>query len=200
VSCYAFFKWWLLLSLHPYCLRFKTTFVTLSIYFGTLTWVSLVRVLERYLTHRPPLPWYTVNMFRVGKSSVAVRLCKLYPYFTTPTSTTKLYWGIFRQEQAIARLDRLFTPIRRSSKHVHVAPVRTSILLSKNFILPTNRSSGFVSNPRDWRRFRLAFAAASCINLATKINSLDHFSTRTLRHLNAVTSCHCQISSLFTLV
>jgi hypothetical protein len=26
VSCYAFFKWWLLLSLHPCCLWFKTTF------------------------------------------------------------------------------------------------------------------------------------------------------------------------------
>ena len=69
VSCYAFFKWWRLLCLHPHCLRFKTPFVTLNIYFGTLTSVSLVRVSERYLTHRPPLLLYTENMFRVGKKS-----------------------------------------------------------------------------------------------------------------------------------
>ena len=55
VSCYAFFKWWLLLSLHPCCLRFKTPFDTLSIYLGTLTIVSLVRVSEHHLTRRPSL-------------------------------------------------------------------------------------------------------------------------------------------------
>ena len=55
VSCYAFFKWWLLLSLHPYCLRFKTPFDTLSMNFGTLTIVSLVRVTEHYLTQCPSL-------------------------------------------------------------------------------------------------------------------------------------------------
>ena len=84
VSYYAFFKWWLLLSLHPYCLRFKTPFVTLNIYFGTLTPVSLVRVSERYLTHRPPFPCYADDMFRVGKSPVIFRPCGPYPYFTTP--------------------------------------------------------------------------------------------------------------------
>src|SRR3989344_5242423 len=91
VSYYAFFEWWLLLSLHPRCLRFKTPFATLSIHFGTLTPVSLVRVFEQYLTHRPPLLLYTESTFRVGKNSVAVRLCKFYPYFTALPSTTRLY-------------------------------------------------------------------------------------------------------------
>ena len=52
VSCYAFFKWWRLLCLHPHCLGFKTPFVTLNINFGTLTPVSFVLVLRCYLTHQ----------------------------------------------------------------------------------------------------------------------------------------------------
>ena len=71
VSCYAFFKGWLLLSLPPCCLRIKTPFVTLSMSLGTLTKVSLVRVLRRYLTHRRSFLFYTVSKFWVGKGSVA---------------------------------------------------------------------------------------------------------------------------------
>ena len=93
VSYYAFFEWWLLLSLHPHCLRIKTPFDTLNIHFGTLTPVSLVRVSERYLTHRPPFPYYVDNMFRVGKSSVTFRPCEPYPYFTT---LSELYETILR--------------------------------------------------------------------------------------------------------
>ena len=36
VSCYAFFKWWLLLSQHPHCQRNFTSFFALSINLGTL--------------------------------------------------------------------------------------------------------------------------------------------------------------------
>ena len=36
VSCYAFFKWWLLLSQHPHCLRNFTTLSVLNIDLGTL--------------------------------------------------------------------------------------------------------------------------------------------------------------------
>ncbi len=145
VSCYAFFKWWLLLGLHPHCLRFKTPFVTLSMNFGTLTPVSLVRVSEQYLTHRPPFLPYAVNKFRVGRDSVLFRACKPYPCFTPLTNTMRLYWGIFQQEPAIAELDRLFTPIHRSFECMYTTPVQTSIPLSKDFILPMNRSSGFRS-------------------------------------------------------
>ena len=35
VSCYALFKWWLLLSQHPGCLRNSTSLVT-EFHFGTL--------------------------------------------------------------------------------------------------------------------------------------------------------------------
>jgi hypothetical protein len=36
VSCYALFKWWLLLSQHPSCLSIFTSFNPLSLHLGTL--------------------------------------------------------------------------------------------------------------------------------------------------------------------
>ena len=72
-------------------------------------------------------------------------------------SKTRLYLGIFRQEPAIAKLDRLFTPTHKSSKCMYTTLVRTSILLSKNFILLRTRSSGFVSAPCDLTHFHTRF-------------------------------------------
>ena len=83
MSCYAFFKWWLLLSLHPRCLRFKTPFVTLSIHFGTLTPVFVVLISRPYLTHGRPLPLSTGGRFRVGRRTRTKKglqfLSVLYP-------------------------------------------------------------------------------------------------------------------------
>ena len=160
MSCYAFLRGWLLLSLPPQCLRFKTPFVTLSIHFGTLTIVSLVRVSEQDLTPCPRLLFKAVHKFWVGKSSVPNRACKPHPYFTSCTNKTTLYLGIFQLEPAIARLDRLFTPNHRSSKCMHTTAVQASIFISKDFALPMIRSSGFGSSPSDSRAFTLAFALA----------------------------------------
>lgn len=149
VSCYAFFKWWRLLCLHPNCLRFKTPFVTLNMNFGTLTPVSFVLVLRRYLTHRRWFPCKTTCRFWVGKFSVGKTLCENYPYFTPQANhSMRLYWGIFQQEPAIADLDRLFTPNHKSSKCMYTTLVRTSILLSENFILLMIRSDGFGSSSK----------------------------------------------------
>ena len=104
---------------------------------------------------------YAADSFRVGKNPVVDRPCKFYPYYTPPANWTRLYEGIFQQEPAIAELERLFTPILRSSKYMFVTPVRTSIPLSGNFILPKNRSPGFRSAQYDLRRFRLAFASVT---------------------------------------
>ncbi len=145
VSCYAFFKWWRLLDLHPHCLRRETPFVTLNAYFGTLTPVSFVQVSQEYLTYPCWLLYYAVNKFWVGKFPVGISLCKTYPYFTSPTNYTQLYPGIFQQEPAMARFEWLFTPNPTSSKCMYTTPVRTSISLSKNFVLRRNRSSGFRS-------------------------------------------------------
>ena len=182
MSCYAFFKWWRLLCLHPYCLGVKTPFDTLNINFGTLTVVSIVLVLRRYLTHRRWFPYSTINRFWVGKVSVGKILCETYPYFTPLTNhDTRLYWGIFQQEPAIVRFDRLFTPNHKSSRCMYTTLVRTSISLSRNFILLMIRSSDFGSYTCDYRLFRLAFASATNFNLATYVNSLARFSKRTLQ-------------------
>ncbi len=55
VSCYAFFKGWLLLSLPPHCLRTRTPFfLTFSQHLGTLTtvWVASLSASGAY----PPGP------------------------------------------------------------------------------------------------------------------------------------------------
>ena len=162
VSCYAFFKWWRLLCLHPHCLRFKTSFVTLSINLGTLTAVSIVLVLWKHLTRRHWFPYFWTDRFWVGKFTVGKILCVNYPYFTPSTiCNMRLYEGIFQQEPAIARLDRLFTPNHKLSRCMYTTLVRTSIPLSENFTLLMSRSSGFGSSPSDSRLFRLAFASAS---------------------------------------
>ena len=57
VSCYAFFKGWLLLSLPPHCFGLRTPFgLTLSQHFGTLTVVWVVPLSERELNPRNPAP------------------------------------------------------------------------------------------------------------------------------------------------
>ena len=149
VSCYAFFKGWLLLGQPPGCLRFSTRFKTLSMNFGTLTIVSLVRVSEHHLTQRPSLLLFATKRFWVGKKTVGKILCIFYPYFTPLVSTIRLYWGIFQQEPAIAKLDRLFTPIPKSSECMHTTAVQASTPLSKSFTLSRNRSPGFGSYPCD---------------------------------------------------
>jgi hypothetical protein len=57
VSCYAFFKGWLLLSLPPRCLRLMTPFgLTFSQHLGALTSVWVVPLSVRELTPRNPSP------------------------------------------------------------------------------------------------------------------------------------------------
>ena len=82
-------------------------------------------------------------------NSVSISPCEFYPYFTPLANKTGLYVGIFQQEPAIAGLDKLFTPIHRSSKCMSTTAVQASIPLSRDFTLPMNRSPGFRSYPYD---------------------------------------------------
>ena len=130
---------------------------------GTLTLVCVIPLSEVYLTYTPCFPFNVVNRFWVEKVSVSKSSCETYSYFTPLTNRTRLYGGIFQQEPAIARLDRLFTPNHKSSKYMHITLVQASIFLSENFTLFMIRSSGFRSYLRDYRLFRLAFALASIL-------------------------------------
>ena len=70
VSCYAFFKGWLLLSLPPCCLRFKTLFDTISKYLRTLTEVSLDRVSDYNLTPQPCFLFYYLQVLSWKKHRI----------------------------------------------------------------------------------------------------------------------------------
>ena len=63
VSCYAFFKGWLLLSLPPFCLGLKTTFDALNMNLRTLTLVCIVLLLYMQLTRTRFVSFYVVNKF-----------------------------------------------------------------------------------------------------------------------------------------
>src|SRR3989338_1821570 len=58
---YALFKGWLLLSQPSHCLKFKTSFDTLSQYLGTLTAGSVVFVSDTKLTPRTLTPAQTLT-------------------------------------------------------------------------------------------------------------------------------------------
>jgi hypothetical protein len=71
VSCYAFFKGWLLLSLPPRCLRLTTLFsLSLSQHFGALTPVRVAPLTKHELNPCVPSPEvYGAGVFGVQKES-----------------------------------------------------------------------------------------------------------------------------------
>jgi len=115
VSYYALFKWWLLLSQHPGCLRNPTSFRT-EHDFGTLAGDLGCFPLdyEAYPSQSSCPGWYKgirslVRMgSRVGPHSDSVALP---PLSTTKTLTLKL----FRRERAISTFDDTFNPPHSSS-------------------------------------------------------------------------------------
>src|SRR3990167_3185198 len=64
-------------------------------------------------------------------------------------------------------------------------PVRTSTWCYPTFILHMPRSPGFGSTPSDYRPFQTRFPYGSLlqVNLATKSNSLTHYTKGTQSHL-----------------
>ena len=115
VSYYALFKWWLLLSQHPGCLRSPTSFRTEQ-GSGTLAGGLGCSPLDDG-AYPPPSSCPGLHSgirslvrmgSRVGPHSDSVALP---PLPTTPTLTLKL----FRRERAISTFDDTFNPPHRSS-------------------------------------------------------------------------------------
>ena len=99
VSCYAFFKGWLPLSLPPRCLGLATPFdLSLSQHFGPLTPVWVVPLSEHELNPRIPSPgFYGAGVFGVQKRSEgflprASRLV-LYPAGSLHRGYAATYFG-----------------------------------------------------------------------------------------------------------
>ena len=115
VSCYALFKWWLLLSQHPGCHGSPTSFRTERAW-GTLAGGLGCSPLD---DEAYPPPSSCPGLYkgirslvrkgsRVGPLSDSVALP---PYATSETLTLKL----FRRERAISTFDDTFNPPHRSS-------------------------------------------------------------------------------------
>ena len=99
VSCYAFFKGWLLLSLPPRCFGLTTPFhLSLSQHLGALTPVWVVPLSEHELNPRIPSPgFYGAGVFGVqkrGEGSLprASRLV-LYPAGSLTRGYAATYFG-----------------------------------------------------------------------------------------------------------
>ena len=115
VSYYALFKWWLLLSQHPGCLRNPTSFRT-ERHLGTLAGGLGCSPLddEAYPPPSSCQALYTGIRSLVRKGSRVDPLADsvaLPPLPTTATLTLKL----FRRERAISTFDDTFNPPHRSS-------------------------------------------------------------------------------------
>ena len=99
VSCYAFFKGWLLLSLPPRCFRLETLFrLSLSQHSGTLTTVWVVPLSEHELNPCIPSPgFYGAGVFGVQKGGEVFRprasRLVLYPAGSLPRGYAATYFG-----------------------------------------------------------------------------------------------------------
>lgn len=183
VSYYALFKWWLLLSQHPGCLRSPTSFRT-EHGLGALAGGLGCSPLDDG-AYPPPSSCLSLNKgirslvpkgSRVGPLSDSVALP---PLPTTKTLTLKL----FRRERAISTFDDTFNPPHRSSPSF-------STLVSSDLqaVLPAlHPAHASVTWFRVYRRqlirpFRTRFrfgSAAERLNLADNGKSPDHYAKGT---------------------
>ena len=87
------------------------------------------------------------------------------------SSPPRLDCGQLWQEPAIAGLDWLFTPTPKLEEHLSVEPLRASTTCYSSFTLPKGRSSGFGSDPSDFRHFHTALLV-NCEHVAFALSTL----------------------------
>ncbi len=115
MSCYAFFKGWLLLSQPPSCLNNSTSFTTEQ-RLGTLAdgpgcFPLATRTCSALLTC-----WYGLAYSEFGKSGYPSGPQPFSVSLPHKTNLQQLYLHIFRGEPAIAKFDWHFTPYHKSSQ------------------------------------------------------------------------------------
>jgi hypothetical protein len=121
MSCYAFFKGWLLLSLPLHCLGLRTPFcLTLSQHLGALTlvWVASLSAMGAY----PPGP-FSWSLKRqqirslIGEWILSVP-CSSISALPRWRPRPRLGYGLLRRELAITELDWSLTPNPRSEERI----------------------------------------------------------------------------------
>lgn len=189
VSCYALFKWWLLLSQHTSCLRIETSFST-QLNLGTL-FVDLGSFPRDHGAYPPQSHCWSRNSGIQSLISFSTRKTRhhefsaLPPLCRDPTLVLKL----FRREPAITKFDWNFTPTHRSSANISTA---VGSVLQR--VLPRLQPAhGQITSFRVYCHVLnalliLAFASAPLcrFNLARNNNSPAHTSKRTPSRLNAL--------------
>ena len=145
VSCYALFKWWLLLSQHPGCLSTITSFTT-ERYFGTLA-ASLGSFPFDYEDSTPQSePRGSANGIRsligVGNPVRPLALSVLYPHSLHARAYTYIYFEENQISLSLISLLLLSTGHPRTSQG---SLVRSSTGCYSRFNLPMDRSLSFGS-------------------------------------------------------
>jgi hypothetical protein len=160
VSCYAFFKGWLLLSPPPGCLGLQTTFhVTLSRNLGTLTlgWVAFPYGPQAYPRgpHSQRLQRSQVRSLTRGRP--VSRPKSLISRSTPRPISAEIYLRVVSGGTSYSQFRLAFHPYAQIIRKICTSlPVRSSTLLSKGFNLFRHRSTGFGYPSNDSRRAHLA--------------------------------------------
>ena len=145
VSCYALFKWWLLLSQHPSCLSTITSFTT-ERYFGTLA-ASLGSFPFDYEDSTPQSePRGSANGIRsligVGNPVRPLAHSVLYPHLLHARAYTYIYFEENQISLSLISLLLLATSHQNTSQGI---PVRSSTRCYPRFNLLMARSLSFGS-------------------------------------------------------
>ena len=152
VSCYALFKGWLLLSLPPRCLRFETTFSTLSPHLGTLTPVWAVSLLRDRLTpsHAGSLHLRSWRLRSLTRDRALSSPKPPISNSTPPASSAGTILGDISEGTCYRRVRLAFHPYSRVTRTLLQNRLRASMFLSEHFTLPRSRSPGFRSCRSDY--------------------------------------------------
>ena len=153
VSCYALFKWWLLLSQHPGCLSTITSFTT-ERYFGTLA-ASLGSFPFDYEDSTPQSePRGSANGIRsligVGNPVRPLAHSVLYPHSLHARAYTYIY---FEENQISLSLISLLLLATSHPKPFQRSRVRSSTGCYPRFNLLMARSLSFGSTAYNWSRY-----------------------------------------------
>ena len=121
VSCYAFFKGWLLLSLPSHCLWLRTPFyLTLSQHLGTLAsvWVASLSALGPYAPVPVSRGFKRQQIRSLRRRWTLSNPCLPISALPRWPPRSRLCCDILRREIAITRLDWYFAPNPRSEDRI----------------------------------------------------------------------------------
>lgn len=146
MSCYAFFKWWLLLSQHPHCLRILTSLSCTQRQFRDLNWRSRLFP-SRPMELRPHGLTAVLLISGIRRLIGMTRFLPVHPFqCSTPRGITRRQpKSCFGENQLLPGSISFSLLTTSHPKTLYDLRVRASISLSTNFTLLMASSPGFGS-------------------------------------------------------